>query len=65
LAPQIPTRGSGRGTRRIREWRYGFPAPERNVKGERVFNAEPIALAFTGDVATPTATFSDVRNGGW
>ena len=32
--------GIGRDTLRIWERRYGFPTPERNDKGERVFSAE-------------------------
>ncbi len=32
--------GIGRDTLRIWERRYGFPTPERNDKGERVYSAE-------------------------
>jgi len=34
--------GIGRDTLRIWERRYGFPTPERNEKGERVYSAEQI-----------------------
>ena len=34
--------GIGRDTLRIWERRYGFPAPERNGKGERIYSAEQI-----------------------
>ena len=34
--------GIGRDTLRIWERRYGFPAPEHNAKGERVYSAEQI-----------------------
>jgi len=34
--------GIGRDTLRIWERRYGFPTPERNDKGERVYSAEQI-----------------------